>query len=423
MPEAARKHTGALRRAAFLRIYVDETKDVGMLRPALLSCFLGIISLSLSSCGSYFQAGSVKGPKQKTDTLPLQWVSGLLAVEIEVNGHPGTFILDNGFSLSGLDQRFAQKLGVRSRKSSKVNDGNNNSGTLKRTTLKSIQMGDFDFRKTQAYFIDMTKFLPCDSLDGIIGSSVFNKLNWHFNMDSMELYLSQSPFKHPGERIPVRYRYNNSHLIEVGLDSLSIPTQVDLGYTGEWKFKKQNLDRNFQNFPQYTSIGIHSLSVSGIGNADTLYVARDEGRLTLEGKALPVPGEIDITRHLKYNGRVGVGYLKNYNFSINSEGPYYILEPRVEENEWALENHGIGIYPIQGKYTVISYIPELGSFESVYREEVVAINGREMENFESLCEVREFMKDIRASKDTLQVALANGKQLSLPYRKIPISRP
>ena len=359
---------------------------------------------------SNFDAGYLAQKIDSELTIPFSFDSELIIIEASINGVNGRFLFDNGFSLSALNEDFAQRAKVTMKGSASIRDGNNNRTNLKRATIQNLKITEAAFINTGAYIIDTNRFLPCDPIDGIIGASIINKINWSINFDKQVLSLSSNAFQSDGFEIPISIAQNNSSFANFSISNINVRTKLDLGYQGQLKLKKEKFLRSFEHSLARKNIGITSLSASGLGNIDTTY-AIDNQPVSSNNQQLHQAIEAELTNHLKYDARMGLGYLKNYNVVINSSGKRYVLKERNTEDAARVDkSYGVAIYPINGIYRIInidSNRPDLRAFSLM--DTVLQIDDKVMSTFSDKCEFSSYLNSKKVLSEDI-VLIIEGLQ-------------
>jgi hypothetical protein len=133
----------------------------------------------------------------------------LIFIKATINGVEGRFLFDNGFSLSAVNNDFAEKAGIRFSKSTKINDANNKSSKALETTVDTVILLGHSFVKTGFIQTNTKKYLPCYQIDGVIGGGIINKVNWEIDFDNKLMRASSKAFKNEGQRLKVSYSGNN----------------------------------------------------------------------------------------------------------------------------------------------------------------------------------------------------------------------
>ncbi len=365
---------------------------------------------TLSGCRSvsYFKAGNLVSQADMSE-IPFSRLKELIVLEAKINGIKGRFILDNGFSMSAVNAGFAERAGMIFTSYSSATDANNKRTRLERAQTPSIQIGDQVFKDTWVYKIDTKLFLPCDSLDGIIGASIINKVNWKIDFTKQLLWLSPKPFPSRGLKVPISIAPNNTSTMILNVHGADIPLKVDLGKSGDFEFKSDDFKDHFAGSSAIMYSGISSLSATGPGDPDVNYIMVDSVEIKdLKGSSM-MSGKIEISENMNKSAYVGIKYFDDYTLTINSQERHYILE-RATNTVSTASNHsyGIGIYLIDGLWKMIrknNLHPELEKIPLM--SEVESINGKSMDQYGGLCSFLEFIEACRSEQVPLTVVFSN----------------
>ena len=369
-------------------------------------------------------AGYLAEPVLDVVTLPFSLERGLIIVQARVNGVSGRFVMDNGFTLSACNADFAERAGITFTASASVRDGNNRNTRIGRARAQEISMGPITILRSGIYQIDSEKFLPCTPIDGILGASVINRLNWSFDFVNRTVKVSSRPFPAEGIRIPLRIsRQSNSSFLTLSLHQSDLQTKIDLGYNGELKVHR-SAGASLSGQPANRMVGIASLSATGLGKTDTTFSFPNQV-LAWKDTRLPMPVEIDITRHLKYSARLGTGYLRQYRLVLNNSQKEMILAPAQQESNRALPlTMGISLYPIDSVYRIIQIQPDLPDVSDLPLFGVVErLDSLTLNDQTDFCALREYVGGKRQRREPVSLWLAaRDTAVILPYRE-PALRP
>jgi len=387
------------------------------------------ISISLlflivaSSCGltNSNTRGSVVAPEDNSvASIKFDTIHTLMIVEGEVNGVKGRFLFDNGFTLSAVSPGFAEKCGIKFEQAAKVNDINNNKTVLAETTLESFKIGGYDFQKTGFYRVDTKKFFPCSEVDGVIGGSIINKTNWKIDYANRTIEISEDPFDFSESAVilPVTYNHGNSALTKITVKGEDITCKIDIGMSGEMAIKKKKYLPLFVGEEAVKSDGISSLGATGLSGIEYNYDIANRTTIASRKTELPIGTELELEQSQKYDGYIGIGYLRHYTVLLNSTRKQYVLtfpdKPKDHHR-----NYGISIYPINDTCRVIQkngFDPLLNGVELM--TVVSTIDGKPTSDFRSVCELRAFMRNKIKEKSELTLQFeGNEEPLVLPYRE------
>jgi len=381
-----------------------------------------LISIFLASCIniSNFDRGSFIPANNEPVEIEFEIISDLIIIKAEINGVSGDFLLDNGFSLSAVNQGFAHRAHIDFGNSSNIRDANNNKASIPESTIDSVIINNQIFLKTGFYQINTDVFLPCDHIDGIIGASIINKANWKINFEEKKIQISSIPFKAKGNNLAISFSNNNSSFTTISILGNPYKCKIDLGSASSIKINQSYTKNSFDSLLAEKRIGITSISSNGLGNTDTLYHLSDNLPLTNSGNILPVQERIVLKDKLKYQGYIGINYLNNYELIINSTEKEYILISSKEFLPAKIESsYGIVIYPINDIWKIIQIDP----YDSVISrielmEEVIMIDNLSINRFENICDYKEYLKMKIDKKESLVISVkGNSQPVTLPFRK------
>ena len=387
------------------------------------------VSIFLSSCIniSNFDRGHFISANNEPVEIEFEVLSDLIIIKAEINGVTGNFLYDNGFSLSAVNQEFADRAHINFDNSSNIRDANNNQASTLETTVDSVVINNQLFLKTGFYQINTAAFLPCDYIDGIIGASIINKANWKINFEEKKIQISSVPFKGKGNKLPISFSNNNSSFTTISILGILYKCKIDLGSMSSIKINQSYTKNSFEGLFAEKRIGITSLSANGLGKTDTIYHLSDNLEITSSGIILPVQAKILIKDKLKYQGYIGINYLNNYEVIINSTEKEYVLlnakEPLPAEIE---SSFGIVLYPTGNTWKIIQIDPYDSVLSKIeLMDEVILIDNLPIKRFENICDYKEYLKMKISKKESLTVTLKGSLSLQLPFRsnkirKIPI---
>ncbi|MEL6252845.1 MAG: retropepsin-like aspartic protease [Bacteroidota bacterium] len=368
-----------------------------------------------------FDRGYLEKRIQDTVEVPFESYRGLIILEAKFNGVEGKFLFDNGASYSCVNQDFAEKAGIKFKQGSSISDGNNRKTTVKESTAKDIAIDKIHFKNTGVYLIDTKNFFPCkEDVDGILGASVINKINWLIDFKGEKIQISSSAFNNDGISFPISFSSNNSSFMTFELNDFPVRAKIDFGYQGDLKLREGEYKHKFSGMKVDKSVGISSLSISGLGKNDTTYDIHNGIEMRIDNIRLPYPPEINLTKNLKYKARIGTDFFRNYELVVNSSEKEYLL--KAYEEEFDTEDYrayGVAIYKVEESYRIIQLKPSLIKDQPIeIMDEVISINEKSVDSFSDFCALREFLAKSREEAETLYLRI-KGKELSFtfPYQK------
>jgi hypothetical protein len=163
------------------------------LKPLLFAFF--VLCFFPAAMGQMKHNQGKVSPRNFSETVDFELWQDHIYLDVVVNGVKGTFMFDNGFSVTGLDSAFAEKCGlnIRSIDKQKVRDANNISQEVPFSLADNIKIGAVEFKKTTITVVNSKNLVTCKKVDGFIGNSVINKANWYIDFDHNKIQLSSKP--------------------------------------------------------------------------------------------------------------------------------------------------------------------------------------------------------------------------------------
>lgn len=380
-------------------------------------CFL--VMLQFTACTvSYFDSGHLIPAGNEPVTVGFTMVEDVIVIDAEINGIKGKFLLDNGFSLSAVDPEFAQRANIEFKDKGTLRDANNQRLEIAKTLVDTVRIQGHTFVGTGFYEVETSRFFPCYPIDGVIGASIMNKINWELDFQARQIRISSRPFKNQGFRWKVDFINNNSSIVKLSFRGKEAKAKIDLGSSSGIKLDMAHFQKTFSGSQVIKRVGMFSLSAAGLGNVDTTYQSIAEEPVLFEGEPLPVDTRIGLNYNLKYPAYIGLEYLQNYHLTINSTTGHYILSPVEDAEEEDIQSYGLALYKIEDRWQVIQINPNDTLLNEVrLLDEVIALDGAPIDRFPDICAYKTYLKEKAERAETLSIALkSSGQSIELPYR-------
>ncbi len=355
-------------------------------------------------------------PKEGISTDSLWMHEGLMFVKARINGEEGTFLIDNGFSISALDRRFVSKHGWKLGRSTVANDANNKNMKFAKGKIKEAEVAGFRFLKEEFLEVDTQVFFPCYNVDGVIGANIINRVNWKFDIVHHKVTISKKPIVMDGLVIKAKYYANNRAALPLSIRQKEFVCKVDLGMTRAFKVQSSEFLGLFEQEEYTAKVGATSISVGGLGKSDTSYFLKKPVPIYSGDVLLPISTELKLSKE-KYMATVGMGYFKYYNLVINSTTKEYILQPNAKQQKRG-NSYAVSSYLIDDYFKVISY-----TLDATYTsglalgDTVLSINGVPAEELQDICDYRELLKKSILSKEPLILQIKGKGFEALPLLK------
>jgi len=354
--------------------------------------------------------GRLVSTKKEPVQIPFELVQNVIIIPVKVNGVEGRFLFDNGFSLSAVHPKFAKKAGIAFKGGATLRDANNKQSKAKVATVDEVNINGQFFINTGFYRVDTKVFFPCDDIDGVIGASIINKINWEIDFEQRQILLSSKPFENNGIRFNIGYSSNNSSFVNLSVSDKTVQCKIDLGRSGSIKLNRKSMYTAFINHKVKEEIGIASLSAGGLGNIDTTYEIVNPVKIQFNEQPLPIDGNVLLAKKTKYRGYIGLEYFRNYKLTINSTNKQYILSERDIEESAIKKSYGISIYLVNEKWKVIRINPNNVNAKGIrLMDEIDRLDGLPIDRFNSICEYRDYVK----------AKINKGEPLSIMFKGSP----
>lgn len=350
-----------------------------------------------------------------THKQPIVIWNDLILIKAKVNGIEGNFIWDNGFTVTGLDKSFAEKCGIKiiDEDKSKVTDGNDKKVELINGLADNIQIGNFNVKETPIWILDVKAIADSKKMkiDGLIGSSFINLINWNFNFDNETVTLSNKSFQQNGLKLDYSIDEYNIHQIACQLNGYDFPATIDFGLNSEDFNANIQFSALFQENKASEEYGITSIAVSGVSEIDTTYVINGKYEYKLSGKELNFKPRIYLTKN-ETNFKIGNRFFRHYNCIINSSDTTYILYERKKKIiHKTTKSYGIKFIKLDNKLVVGKLITNSNVKQGDIKlmEEVISINGKKAKDFDTILDLLLFQNELVLKGKELKVKFKNGK--------------
>jgi len=371
----------------------------------------------------FFHSGTVT-TASKTIKVPIEIWNNLILLKVKVNGNNATFVWDNGFSVSGIDNSLIQPyqfLSLGNATTISALDGNNVKVSVDylvcpKIKIKGISISNTPFIAFDSRTLTLTKKLK---IDGVLGASIINKLNWRFNFDKNYIEISEMPFaiKPSNLVLPFYIKPYNNHIMNIAFNDIETECLVDFGLnSGEIEINKVNA-AHFSNAKASKLFGQSTISLSGIAPIDTVYNIKDNFTWKLSNKKLDFRPQISFSKH-RQNVVLGNRIFRDrYNVVINTvSDTIYALSARSKpNNDSSDKSHGYGVLAVDGKFRVAQIVPNSNTINNDIQlmDEVVSINGKTPNDFEDNYSLIVYQKKLRLNQKIMVLKLANGKEISI----------
>jgi Aspartyl protease len=383
--------------------------------------FLTILLTSNSLFSQDFQNFLTKGtiePKEFTITFPFELYNNWIVIKTTINGIEGDFILDTGCTVMALDEKFAVKckMKLQTDLAIKGNGGSKEQIAMKNFDIDSFHFGGLAFKGFGGATFDAQYISEKDRpIAGLIGASLINKMNWKFDFDSSKITVSSNKFEQEGMRIYFWTGYDNVHRTNLNINGSTQTVLIDLGSGNELsadikdvKALANGLKMQKQSYADAGSAGL-SQDIIKYETIEDYPLSYSLGSDTTLFNFKPI-----IKFEASHQGLLlGTGYLKHFNFVINSSQKHYILK----RNQIKRDTNLYKDYPIrlglEEKKVVITRL-RLDKFVEAnnvkLNDEIIELGDKPIEDFKDWAEIKAFLKDKMDKKSPYSIKIKGQKK-------------
>lgn len=353
------------------------------------------------------------------------WKNGIL-IEVEINGQVGLFLFDNGFSQSAINPEFASKAKIKFKKTRNINDANRKKQSLLITRIKEAKISGQTFLNTKFYQLDTKTFAPCIELDGIIGASIINLINWEINNTSNTIKMSSIAFDNEGFKFQVEFLGNNQSQTDITVNDVEIKTIIDFGaISTELVLNKELHSIFFRDFNAITNIGSYAFSTHGIGKPITWHLLSNKFKVKNNENTFPIESNMSLVEGTKHQGVLGATFFDNYNIvTINSTKKEYILSglnSPIKPSFANTKTYGIVLHIIDDEWKVIRKEKQNPLLREIELYSIVKfVDDIEISQI-NICEFEKFLNSKIEKKEDLIITFEDERVLILPFQKPKLS--
>lgn len=394
--------------------------------PFLFYCFYSTnaIAQTTEEFKIFSQSGQIKS-KQEIVRLPIELWNDMILISLKVNGNPAKFLWDNGFTVSGIDESLLNQFQLKrfgtEDNEVKLLDGNNQTTTGQFATAELVEINTIQITDTPFIIFDSKALTMTDDikLHGVLGSSIINLLNWNFNFDENYVEVSQKKFalSSAHKKLPFQIDTNNLHYMPIAFYGIPTYAQIDFGSNAD------EIEINSQNAPIFSrakatkTLGLKTISITGIAPIDTAYTIKDNYSWTLGGHELNQLPRINFgktNRDLVLGNRI---FRNNYNVIIQTtDEPYYALSPRKNPMEtYTDKEFGYFVLKMENKLKIVQIIPNDNTvkYDLKLMDEILELNGKKASEYKDNFTLIDLQRDLQKKNQKLQLKLKNGNEITL----------
>lgn len=383
--------------------------------------FTSIILASNNLFSQDFQTFLTKGsiePKDFTISFPFELYNNWIIIKTTINGVEGDFILDTGCSVMALDEKFADKCNMKLQSDLALSGkgASNEKMKMKNFDIDSFHFGGMTFKGFGGATFDAQYISEKDKpIAGLIGASLINKMNWKFDFDSSRITVSSQKFEQEGIKMYFWTGNDNVHRTNLNINSNAQTVLVDLGSGNELsadiedaKLIAKGLKMQKQSYADAGSAGLsHDITKYETVNDYNLSYSLGSDTTKFEFKPI-IKFEASQSSLI-----LGTGYLKYYNFVINSNNRHYILKRNQIKRDTNLNKD----YPIRlglnEKKVIITRL-RLDKFieanQVKLHDEIVELDEKQITDFKDWTEIKAYINDKMDKKLPFTIKIKGQKK-------------
>ncbi|PWS28122.1 hypothetical protein DHW03_11250 [Pedobacter yonginense] len=353
--------------------------------------------------------------QSRVDTLNFTTNTSLLVFKGKMNGVAANFAFDTGAYTGVANSTTTAATGIVANKNRKVKDSQENSKSVGHGSIKTIQIGSSIFENQNTVITDMP-FLLCNDLY-LLGADVINKLNWKFDFEKQQAYVSASPFQPSPNMQETNVKFiNNRHFADVSIGGESLKScLIDFGFAGvfdgnmkEPTFKKLMAENQKNGTVYPAKIFAQGLNSANVGAEVSIVFAN-------VGFANHQFNPVKINLREGVGSKVGLGFFmentKQFIFNTN-QLKYWILP----KNKSAKKNLGpaADVYLVDGKLKIVGINLSVTNIANklTINEEIKSIEGRTANTFATLCEFIQWRRE-NSNKTQLLLEKLSGEKITV----------
>jgi len=303
-----------------------------------LKIYIILIFISLLSINSNAQTdellewanqGTVKN-KDYNSEIPFRYVNGYIFVNIIQNDKKYNFLFDSGAEATLIDKSIINEFEFTPFSTSNMSGPLITNGNVNIITLSTISISDVEFTDIGAVAFDLQIFKSkfCDTLDGVIGSTLLKKAKWQIDYENQVIrltndlsnLLSETPKYTLTTNLPEKGW--GTETIEINIDGYASQFNFD---TGNGRSKIVSQPNKLKNFTTNTKSSIIEYKLKN-ATTDYKFIAQSItlGDLNLNDQTISLEHEVGNKQLL------GNRFFENFVVTIDWERNQVFLEPVKE---------------------------------------------------------------------------------------------
>lgn len=351
--------------------------------------------------------------------LPFEYVRNTIIIHAQIDGIEGRYIFDTGAPVCLTHSR-AEKYQNTEFTEQKITDAHGQESVFKQMELKSVSLGEINFRNVPALVLNAGNPMECYGVDGVIGSSLFpytvvridakkQTLTLAAKADRFSLNLrTVQPMETNKQNIPfVRLNLGNGHLEKVMFDTgaSDFLGMTEAGYAAlQAQHSVVTLDSGY---------GVLGMGVGGVEKADRKYrVKIPDVRLGLGKFINVITGTIQGAVSL-----LGAEVLKYGVVTLDFPGHKFYFEPYeplavdLDRKVWNVA------VTVSGDTLIAGFVWDSMKGKLQGGEKVVSINGKRFDRIDPCEALTSPLIKMEGDEAIITIIDSLGKEKNLTIRK------
>nr|WP_321225942.1 retropepsin-like aspartic protease [uncultured Psychroserpens sp.] len=349
---------------------------------------LKIVIITFSFFGFAQNANLKKGKvnaKNYYQEIPFEFLKNKIVIPVTIEGHTYRFLLDTG-APNIVSSEVYQAIKSKTVTSISTSDANSKSQNLDVVTIKSLKLGDIEFKGFNALVFDLngSHIFKCFGIDGFIGSNLLRHSIIQIDADQNLLKLTDQAKllklnKKESDKIKLVGNQSSPYVqIQLtGKENGREMVLIDTGMGGLYDVSRDNFEI-FKTKSIFNIIGESdgASSVSLFGEVPT------NRQLRVHLPKLMI-NDLILENHITHtsnsdNSKIGADLLNYGVMTIDYKNKRFYFEPKTNNVDLSKSIPGFTT-TIKNKRIVIGYVWDRSLQEKLnYGDVILAINGKEL---------------------------------------------
>ncbi len=348
---------------------------------------------------------------KSAENIPFRFIEDHIYLNVNINGEDGLWILDCGASASVISTEYAEELGLELQ-GSITGQGAGNTVEVSFTTLPPFSISGLKFDEQNVIAISIQPFMEkLSRLDvcGILGYDFLSRFVTKINYanELISFYLPDS-FKYKGEGLIIDSPLEDNMFI--------VPMSVDDEYSGMWRLDigATGLGFHYPFAKENNLLEIKSIETISFGAGGEIPGRRAKFKFVTIGDFVVYEPEISIPIDIgsgafddkRYIGNLGNTVLRHFVLYLDYQNQRIILEKGANyEKEFPRAKSGMAIWDTEEGVEIFFISPGSPSDKAGLKEGdiILSINGKNIEKFETLVEIRDLYKSDEGTELILEI--------------------